>query len=309
VDRLKCRLQQLYHEANWWFAVFSSLAFMVACSSRIKLSVGQIFWREAGDTRLPTIIFLHGSWHDSTQWDKVVSSLSRNFHCLAIDLLGYGNSTALEMPTSIEMEVDALHEFVSTLNLHSVYLVGHSLGAWVALRYTLKFPDRVLGVVAISPVGAAVPNWQQYGRSTTWLLSQPWLFTIWLRSLQILTSLGDGADPLAKSQAYWRFFAKFPTTRKLLFERSTVEISRELVVDRLAKFRQPLLVLHNNNDDRYMLEQSRNCARAVRNSQFKLMGQVNFTSPQELTESVAIEIRDFFNSVQAQIDRAEVGLW
>ena len=282
---------------------------MVACSSRIKLSVGQIFWREAGDARLPTVIFLHGSWHDSTQWEETISSLSRNFHCLAIDLLGYGNSTAIEPPTSIEMEVDALHEFVSTLNLHSVYLVGHSLGAWVALSYTLKFPDRVHGVVAISPVGAAVPNWQQYGRSTTWLLSQPWLFAIWLRSLQILTSLGDGAAPLAKSQAYWRFFAKFPTTRKLLFERSIDEISRELVLDRLAQFRQPLLVLNNDNDDRYMLEQSRACARAVHNSQFKLINKASFTSPPESTESVAIEIKDFFNSVQAQIERSEVELW
>ena len=279
---------------------------MVACSSRIKLSVGHICWREAGDARLPTIIFLHGSWHDSTQWDETISNLSRNFHCLAIDLLGYGNSTAIETPTSIATEVDALHEFVTALKLQPVYLVGHSLGAWIALSYTLEFPARVRGVVAISPEGAALPNWQQYGRSTTWLLSQPWLLTIWLRSLQILTSLGDGAAPLAKSQAYWHFFTKFPTTRKLLFERSTVEISRELVVDRLAKIRCPLLVLQNDNDDRYTIEQSRACARSIRTSQFKLINQANFTSLQESTVYVAIEIQEFFNNVQARSDPKEV---
>ena len=96
---------------------------MVDRSSRIKLSAGQIFWREAGDDRRPVVIFLHGSWHDRTQWESAIELSSKKFHCLAIDLLGFGNSIALRTPDSIEMEVDCLHEFLTALKLRSVYLV------------------------------------------------------------------------------------------------------------------------------------------------------------------------------------------
>ena len=133
---------------------------MVARTSRIKLSAGKIFWREAGDDRLPVVIFLHGSWYDSTQWENSLGILSKNFHCLAIDLLGFGNSTAIRTPNSIEMEVDCLHEFLTTLKLRRVYLVGHSLGAWIAVSYALKYPDSVTGIVAISPEGFSLKNWQ-----------------------------------------------------------------------------------------------------------------------------------------------------
>ena len=141
---------------------------MVARSSRIKLSAGQIFWHEAGEDRRPVVIFLHGSWHDNTQWSSAIEILSQNFQCLAIDLLGFGNSTALQTPTSIEMEVDCLHEFLTTLKLRRVYLVGHSLGAWIAVSYALKYPQVVAGVVVISPEGFSLNNWQQYHFTTNW---------------------------------------------------------------------------------------------------------------------------------------------
>jgi pimeloyl-ACP methyl ester carboxylesterase len=282
---------------------------MVYHSSRIKLSAGQIFWREAGDDDRPILIFLHGSWDDSRQWDEIVKPLSKNFHCFALDLLGFGNSIAQRTPDSIAMEVDCLHEFLAALKLRPVYLVGHSLGAWIALSYTLKYPDLVRGVVAISPEGLALPSWQQYGRSTTWLLSQSWLFTIWLNSLRTVTSIGDGAYPLAKIQAYWDFFSKFPTTCKLFFQRSNLEIRRELVSDRLAQFRPPLLVLQSDADDRAKLDRTQSYVRAVRKSEYKLINRTDFSSAQGSMLDIAKEIQAFLDRVQIKIDREEVELW
>ena len=274
---------------------------MVDRSSRIKLSAGQISWREAGDARLPTVIFLHGSWHDSTQWHEAIEISSKKFHCLAIDLLGYGNSTAIEMPTSIEMQVDCLHEFLTALNLRPVYLLGHSLGAWIALTYTLSYPDLVRGVVAISPEGFSLANWQQYSIVTKFLLARPRLFRLWLNGIKTLTSVSDGANPLAKSQVYWDLYHKFPTTRKLLFERSNREISPELVAERIALFKPPLLIIQSDADDRSVIEQSQACAQALPQAEFKLIKETDF-APQALTLQITREIEDFVDRIQAQID-------
>jgi pimeloyl-ACP methyl ester carboxylesterase len=282
---------------------------MVYLSSRIKLSAGQMFWREAGDRHRPALVFLHGSWQDGSRWEQTIEPLSKNFHCLAPDLLGVGNSTASPAPTSIDMEVDRLHEFLTALKLRSVYLVGHSLGAWIALSFALKYPDFVRGVVTIAPEGFSLVNWQQYRGATKFLLARPWLFELWLNGLRVATSVSDGAYPLVKSQAYWKSFKKYPNTCRLLFQRSTKEIRRELVADRLSQFRPPLLVLQSDKDERSVVEQSQACARAVRKAEFRLIKSSEFTSSRESILKIASEIQFFIEQVQINIDREEVELW
>jgi pimeloyl-ACP methyl ester carboxylesterase len=278
-------------------------------SSRIKVSAGQIFWRETADNHRPVVIFLHGSWDDSRQWQDIMELLSNNFHCLAIDLLGFGNSTAMETPGSIAVEVDCLHEFINALKLRPVYLIGHSLGAWVAVSYTLKYPDRVRGVVAISPEGFSLANWQQYSKFTRWLLAHPWFFKLWLSGLALATSMSDGADPLVNRQKYWNFFSDFPTTCKILFQRSSKDLQCELVADKLRQFGSPFLVLQSDADSRYTIEQSQAYARSVRKSEYKSIGDFPPFASEETLLEIAQEIKFFCNRVQLQIEREEVELW
>ncbi len=267
-------------------------------------------WREAGNRSNPVLIFLHGSWHDGSQWQEIMEPLSQNFHCFALDLLGYGNSVAITTPTSIEIEVDCVDEFVTALKLSPVYLIGHSLGAWIAISYTLKFPHLVRGVVAISPEGFSLDNWQKYDKFTRYLLAHPWLLGLWLAGLKAIYSLSDGAAKLEKMQAYWQFFQKFPTTCKLLFGRSNKVISSELVANKLAGFRSPLLILQpdapeerlRQRDEPHVIAQSQAYARSVRQAEYR---SILPRSPQQ----IVTEIQGFIDRVQQKIDREEFDLW
>jgi pimeloyl-ACP methyl ester carboxylesterase len=282
---------------------------MVDLSSHIKISTGQVFWREAGDSENPVVIFLHGSWEDSKQWAKIVELLSEKFHCFAIDLLGFGNSVAIETPSSIKMEVDCLHEFVTALKLRPVYLVGHSLGAWIAVSYTLKYPDLVQGVVTISPEGLSLLYWQQYSQFTRWLLMHPWLFRVWVGGLKVLASVSDGAYPMIQQQPQWALLDKFPTTYRLFFERSIKSIADELVAERLSQFSKSFLVLQNDVDDRLTIEQSQAYAKAVWKSEYQWIKNAEPISTPETDIQIALEIRGFIDRVQTKIDREEIDLW
>lgn len=290
---------------------------MIDRSSRLKLSAGQIFWREAGDNDLPVVIFLHGTWQDSSQWQQIVELLSKNFHCLAVDLLGFGNSepispmegSATESPQSIALVVDYLHEFLVTLNLRPVYLVGHSLGAWIVVSYTLKYPDDIQGVVAISPIGFSLTYRQQYGQFTKWLLARTSLFRLWINGLKAISLLSNFGRPTFKNQSQWHLFDKFPTTCQLLFERSIESIAAELVADRLSQFRSPFLVLQSDADDRLTIEQSQAYAKAVRKSEYRSIEDILSTSSPELDLQIGKEIKEFFNLIQTKIDREETDVW
>ena len=129
-------------------------------NSRRQLTQGLLFWREAGEGT--PIIFLHGAWNNSSQWVSVVESLSDNFHCFAPDLLGFGESENPNVHYSIDLEVECIAEFVQALRLEKVYLIGYSLGGWIAARYALKYPDKVYGLVLLAPEGVAVQGQERY---------------------------------------------------------------------------------------------------------------------------------------------------
>ena len=277
---------------------------IVARSSRIKLSAGQIFWHESGDERHPVLIFLHGSWHDRRQWDRAIDLLSEDYHCLALDLLGFGNSMTIKTPDSIEMEVDCLHEFITALKLPQVYLIGHSLGAWIAIGYALKYPKLVKGVVTISPEGFFRAN-RSYNPGTKWVLSHPKIFKLWLNSLQTVAAIVDSVA-LKKSLAKWNFYKKFPTTCKLFFQRSNRDLDRELVADRLAEFRLPLLILQSDRANRQTIDQSQAYAKNINTSEYKLIIDSELTSTPASMQQMAVEIQEFINRLRLQADRSEV---
>ncbi len=283
---------------------------MVYRSSRIKLSTGQIFWHEAGDSHLPVLLFLHGSWHDSNQWQELIEPLSKKFHCLAIDLLGFGNSDANTPPTSIAIEVACLDEFLKALKIAApVYLIGHSLGAWIALDYTIQYPAKIQGVVAISPEGFSLNTKKQYGLTTKFLLAHPLLFKLWLVGLKILTSIGDDATPLARKQAYWNFFDNFPTTRKLLFQRSSKSIGSELVANKLSQFKTPLLILQPETDDDVVIQQSQAYAKAISTAEYRSLPGVESADLTPSLQQTLGEIQVFIERIQLKIDREEVEVW
>ena len=108
-------------------------------NSRIKLNQGILFWREVG-TGIP-MIFLHGAWNDGSEWVSTMELLAENIHCFSPDLLGFGESANPNIHHSIDLQVECLADFLEALKLEKVYLVGNSLGGWIAASYALKYPE------------------------------------------------------------------------------------------------------------------------------------------------------------------------
>ncbi len=273
---------------------------MVYRNSRMKLSAGQLFWREAGDRNPTVAIFLHGSWHDSSQWDGMMEALNEDFHCFAPDLLGFGNSTPTNPSNiSIALEAECLHEFLTALNLDSVYLVGHSVGAWIAMDYTLKYPDLVRGVVTISPEGLSLEHWQKYSKFTLWMLAHPRIFGWWLRGLKLLASVVDNSERLEKMQNYWHFFRDFPATCRVFFQRSPQVIRSELLGDRVSELSKPLLILQNDVDERTIIEQSQAYSKLVRHAEYRWIQNGELDSTTRSLRQINREIEEFISRIAA----------
>jgi pimeloyl-ACP methyl ester carboxylesterase len=78
-------------------------------------------------------------------------------HCLAVDLRGFGLSdkpTARDTYT-LDAYVADLDAVLDEVASPRVVLMGHSMGGGIALTYALSRPDRVRGLVLLSPTGIA----------------------------------------------------------------------------------------------------------------------------------------------------------
>lgn len=83
------------------------------------------------------IIFLHGFFGDSSTLEPLVTIFQEDYHCLSLDLLGFGDSSKPNINYCIEHQVTFLQEFIQTLQLKEFVLIGYSYGGWVASAYAI----------------------------------------------------------------------------------------------------------------------------------------------------------------------------
>ncbi|MBK8429979.1 MAG: alpha/beta hydrolase [Chloroflexi bacterium] len=97
------------------------------------------------------IVFIHGWLGSWRYWWPSMQSLSSRHRTFAFDLWGFGDSSKATDKYSFDAYVDMLSQFVDKLGIiQPVTLVGHSLGAAVALRYAQREPERVRRIAAVA---------------------------------------------------------------------------------------------------------------------------------------------------------------
>jgi pimeloyl-ACP methyl ester carboxylesterase len=105
---------------------------------------------EAGDG--PPVVLLHGFPETSYAWRYQIPVLSQQYHVLAPDLRGYGES---EKPYSgydkRTMAADVL-ALMDSLGIGKITLIGHDRGARVATRFAKDYPDRIDRLVVMDNV-------------------------------------------------------------------------------------------------------------------------------------------------------------
>jgi pimeloyl-ACP methyl ester carboxylesterase len=263
-------------------------------NSRLKLSQGQIFWREIGQGE--ALVFLHGSWSDSSQWVPVIEQLGEEYHCFVPDLLGFGESERPKIHYSIESQVETLAEYLESLRLRQVYLIGHSLGAWVAASYALKYLDQVRGLVLLAPEGIQV---QKLGRRwwwARWLMARPPLLFWLLRSLRPIAPLLGLQKQVERALQWRRQLLQSPVACRLLFQRRRVEIKAEQLQERLDWLKVPVVVLQSEQDAFAAKLLSQTYTELTPTANWRIVPQGGVELPLTAPAAVAQEIREFVSS-------------
>lgn len=108
----------------------------------------------AGNARDPRVIFIHGTPGSAEGWADFLTSPVPGFESIAIDRLGFGQSTDANGTKrgvdSFEAQARAIAPLLVQRDGQWPILVGHSLGGPIAARLAAMYPQRVRGLIIVA---------------------------------------------------------------------------------------------------------------------------------------------------------------
>jgi len=122
-------------------------------------------YREAGPTDAPVALFLHGNPTSSYIWRKILPLVAEVAHCIAPDLIGFGQSGKPDIAYRFEDHVRYLDAFIAKREIGSAYLVVQDWGTALAFHLAARRPDFVRGLAFMEFI-RPIPTWEEFIRDT-----------------------------------------------------------------------------------------------------------------------------------------------
>lgn len=174
------------------------------------------------------IIFIHGWLGSWRYWWPSMQAMSSQHRSFAFDLWGFGDSSKASELYSVDAYVAMMHQFIDQLGVaRPIYIIGHSLGAVVGLRYTMKYPENVEKLIAVAlPVTGTYINERMKNSDPDTVTSRV----------------------LGKSNSYTEVDSEIRKTDKEAFVRLTKEVGEANFSQDLADSPRPILLMYGDQD-------------------------------------------------------------
>jgi len=101
-----------------------------------------------------TILILHGWGASSLSWKRVKELLDNlGFLTITPDLPGFGQEPEPAKTWNIDNYVEWVNQFCLRNNLESFILLGHSFGGRLAIKFAVKYPEKIKKLILFSAAG------------------------------------------------------------------------------------------------------------------------------------------------------------
>lgn len=104
-----------------------------------------LYFQEQGEGE--ALFLLHGNGEDGTYFANQISFFSDRYRVIAVDTRGHGKSPRGKAPFTMEQFAVDLHSLMEKLQIQRGIILGFSDGANIAMKFALKYPDRVKALI------------------------------------------------------------------------------------------------------------------------------------------------------------------
>jgi pimeloyl-ACP methyl ester carboxylesterase len=113
-----------------------------------------VFDRGETNPDLPTVVLIHGASGNLEDMRMVFGDAFKDRRVIMIDRpgLGWSDPVGVGNDRRLSRQVTLIHDLLERLDAGRVVMAGHSLAGALVANYALTYPDRLSGIVLISPV-------------------------------------------------------------------------------------------------------------------------------------------------------------
>ena len=116
--------------------------------SAVVIDGGLVHYEAFG--RGAPVLFLHGWLGSWRYWMPTMETISDKYRTYALDLWGFGDSDKSKPRYEVSDYVALVNNFTDNMGIRDAPIIGHALGATIALEYAVRHPDLVKKVMAVS---------------------------------------------------------------------------------------------------------------------------------------------------------------
>lgn len=112
----------------------------------------QAGYRAAGEG--PAFFILHGWGSSGKNWESIGDAVAqKGFRVYALDLPGFGASSAPQEVWGVEEYARFLYEFTEQLGIKKFFLAGHSFGGQIAIQFAAHHPEKIDKLILLAAAG------------------------------------------------------------------------------------------------------------------------------------------------------------
>ena len=209
----------------------------------------EIFFRKLGKGK--PVLLIHGFCETHEIWNGLAEKLAESFEVFAIDLPGFGESALPATPISIQDIAGVVLKWIDQTNINLPFLVGHSLGGYVALSMAEQAQNNISGLCLFH----STPHQDNDDRKSN-------------RNRVIEFVKKNGVDPFVDTYVPGLFNDKKhqaiggvykiarKTTEKTLLAYTSAMRDRPSSIDFLQEFKKPVLTIAGDKDNIISVETS-----------------------------------------------------
>ncbi len=122
-------------------------------------------YREAPREGAPVALFLHGNPTSSYIWRAIIPRVAEVAHCVAPDLIGFGQSGKPDIAYRLEDHIRYLDAFIAAAGISSAYLVAQDWGTALAFHLAERRPEFMRGLAFMEFI-RPIPTWEEFLRAS-----------------------------------------------------------------------------------------------------------------------------------------------
>jgi 3-oxoadipate enol-lactonase len=236
------------------------------------------------------IIFVHGYASAKGVWKEVLELLPKEYHALALDQRGHGQS---ERPGSYQLTefVEDIYAFSQELGIERFTYVGHSMGGKIGMKFALDHPDVLNTLVLVCPAAAfafppdQIPAIKEGNRA---MLATP-------ESIRGYVEWEINGRPVSEKRIN-DMVNDMSSIDPAAIEGCADFLFSTDLIPQLTDIRVPTIIVVGAEDKTVTLDIARPTADAIKGSRFKILKDSShflpIESPQELVDLITSFIKD-----------------